>query len=95
MNARNPNPNPPPFEMAERARQFRLVLDNIDLPICYYDRDLVFHFVNRQYAELIGLPEAQILGRRLPELIGDSVFEQVREHVDRAFSGAQVTYERD
>jgi diguanylate cyclase (GGDEF)-like protein/PAS domain S-box-containing protein len=97
MNARNPNqnPNPPPFEMAERARQFRLVLDNIDLPICYYDRDLVFHFVNRQYAELIGLPEAQILGRRLPELIGVSVFEQVREHVDRAFSGAQVTYERD
>ena len=97
MNDRNPNrnPNPPPFEMAERARQFRLVLDNIDLPICYYDRDLVFHFVNRQYAELIGLPEAQILGRRLPELIGDSVFEQVREHVDRAFSGAQVTYERN
>lgn len=89
------NPNPPPFEMVERARQFRLVLDNIDLPICYYGRDLVFHFVNRQYAELLGLPESQILGRRLPEIIGDSVFGQVREHIDRALSGVQVTYERD
>jgi diguanylate cyclase (GGDEF)-like protein/PAS domain S-box-containing protein len=87
--------NPPPFEMAEHARQLRLVLDNINLPICYYGRDLVVHFVNRQYAELLDLPESQILGRSLPEIIGESLFEQVRAHFDRALSGAQVTYERD
>ena len=52
--------NRQPFKMAELSRQFRMVLDNIDLPICYYDRDLVLHFVNRQYAEFLGLPESRI-----------------------------------
>lgn len=93
MNDRDPHPTP--FELAERARQFRLVLDNIDQPICYYGYDLVFHFVNRQYAEFIGLPEAKILGRRLPEVIGESVFEEVREYIAQALSGLPVTYERD
>jgi PAS domain-containing protein len=47
-----------PFKLAGLSRQFRLVLDRIDLPICYYDADLVIHFVNRQYADFIGLPES-------------------------------------
>ena len=95
MNDRDSHSNPAPFEIAERERQFRLVLDNIDLPICYYGRDLVMHFVNRQYAELIGLSEMQILGRRLPEIIGESVLDEVRAHLDRALTGVQVTYERN
>ncbi|MBK8742611.1 MAG: EAL domain-containing protein [Betaproteobacteria bacterium] len=93
MNARIDNQ--PPFETAERERQFRLVLDNLDLPICYCSRDLVLHFVNRQYAELIGLPESEILGRRLPDIIGAEVLEQVRGYLDQALAGVPVTYERD
>ena len=95
MNDANPHPNRPRFESAERERQFRLVLDNIDLPICYYGRDLVLHFVNRQYAESVRLPESDILGRRLPDIIGAAAFESIRAHLDQALTGCQVTYERD
>ena len=85
----------PLFEMAERTRQFRLVLDSIDLPISYYGRDLVVHFVNRQFADTLGRPEDQILGRRLPEIIGEDMFADVRKHLDQALAGTRVTYERD
>ncbi|MFS8085605.1 MAG: PAS domain S-box protein, partial [Acidobacteriota bacterium] len=95
MKERNPNPNVSALEMAERERHVRLVLDNIDLPICYYGSDFIFRFVNRQYAEFIGRPEAEILGRNISEVVGDAVFEQQRQHLDRALAGAQVTYETD
>ena len=85
----------PLFEMAERARQFRLVLDSIDLSISYYGRDLVIHFVNRQFADSVGLPEEKILGRKVVEVVGAAVFDDVREYLEQALAGLRVSYERD
>lgn len=89
------NSSTPLFEMAERARQFRMVLDSIDLPISYYGRDLVIHFVNRVFAEYMGLPESGIMGRSLPDVVGEEIFGQVREHMQRALAGTRVDYEAD
>jgi len=84
-----------PFKLAALSRQFRLVLDSIDVPICYYDTDLVLHFVNRQYADFIGLPEERILGQPLAAIIGPDVLVQVRGYLERALAGETLTYERD
>src|SRR5215210_5827237 len=85
----------PVFELAERTRQFQLVLDNVELPIWYSDRDLVYRVVNRPYAQMFGVDEAQIIGLRVPDVIGAELFGHVEEHVVRVLNGERVTYERE
>jgi len=78
-----------PFKLAGLSRQFRLVLDSIDLPICYYDADLVIHFVNRhpgiRVADLLDILKItkQSLGRVLKQLVDTGFIDQRPGPVDR------------
>src|SRR5437773_12557385 len=57
-------------------------------------------FVNREYAERFGLTPEQIIGKTLPEVLGQDAYEVIRPHVQRALQGdlvqhdVEVPYER-
>ena len=56
-------------------------------------RDLRYLSANRAYADYIGLPEEQIVGRRIVEVMGQAAFEIIRPRVERVLSGERVEYE--
>ncbi|MEO8132952.1 MAG: PAS domain-containing protein [Betaproteobacteria bacterium] len=81
----------PLFELDERTRQL-LVLDSIQLPIWYCDRDPVYRFVNRPYADLFGGDAAEILGQRVPNVTGVAVFAEIGEHIAQALTSPDTGF---
>jgi PAS domain S-box-containing protein len=59
----------------------------------YVDRDQRYRFVNRAYEIWFDLPNDQIVGRRLVDLVGEAAYALTRSYVERALAGESVTYE--
>lgn len=49
-------------------------------------------FANTTYAEILGLPNANIVGKMVGEVLAP-VYEQISPRLDQAFAGKRVTYE--
>ena len=54
------------------------VADLLSVMIVFLDRDLVYRFVNKPYADWFERPRAEILGRRLADVIGEDAV-RIRE----------------
>jgi PAS domain S-box-containing protein len=61
--------------------------------LTHCSRDLRYRSVNRAYAECIGLPQEQIVGRPIIEVMGQEAFEIIRPRIEKVLSGEQVEYE--
>src|SRR5262249_49487997 len=57
------------------------------------DRQTRYIFVNRSYAERLGEKPESILGKRIPEVIGEQAFGAIKPFVDRALCGERVEFE--
>src|SRR5438270_5269224 len=59
------------------------------LPVltAYVDRDLIFRFVNRPYAEWLGIARKDILGRSMRAVLGEKLFAVRRPLLDAALKG--------
>ncbi|MFM2055691.1 MAG: Family ership [Pseudomonadota bacterium] len=52
-----------------------------------------YAFANSAYAEVLGLPITDIVGRRVPDVLAPVYDSQVRPRLDRAFAGESVSYD--
>ena len=77
----------PRASAASRHRQRRLA----DHPL---RSQLKLRFANKPFGDWIGVAPDDLLGRRMQELIAGGTFADMDEHIDRAFSGAKVSFER-
>lgn len=88
-------------QAAERERaaareseiQSALTAAGLDL-LSFVDTDYRYRYVNQCYLDYWAKSEDQIIGHRIPELIGDALFTQlVKSYFDQALSGTEVAYE--
>jgi diguanylate cyclase (GGDEF)-like protein/PAS domain S-box-containing protein len=79
---------------SRQLQQIRTITDSIGVPIGYVDREFIFRFTNDPGKTGLGLREDQMIGRHVAEIFGEDVFREVRQHLERAFEGEAVTYER-
>jgi PAS domain S-box-containing protein len=56
-------------------------------------RDLRFLSANPAYAQYVGVPLHQIIGRSIVEVIGKAAFDRVRPRIERVLCGETVEYE--
>ena len=80
-------------ELERTEARLRLITDAIPARIAYLDRERVFRFANKGYADWFGLTKEDIVGKLAREVVGPRVFEQIGPHVDRGMQGHTVTYE--
>jgi PAS domain S-box-containing protein len=73
--------------LRERAHQLRLVTDALPVFIVQCDRDYRLSFTNRTYAERFGYTPDDMVGKRIPDLLGEAAFAQLQEHLDAALAG--------
>ena len=73
--------------------RLRQITDTIPAHIGYFDRDWVFRYGNRRYAQWFGTSTEHVKDRPILEVIGPHVFAQVEDKVRRALAGEEVTYE--
>lgn len=74
-------------------RLLRDIIDSIPAAIAYVDRDWVYRYANKIYAKWFGWTPDAVKGRKIRDIIGQEVFEQIEGHIARAMSGERVTYE--
>jgi len=82
------------LEAGWREHRLRLVTDSVGSPIVHFDRNLKVRFANKPFGSWIGAAPDDLLGRRVQELIAGGTFAELDEHIERAFDGAKVSFER-
>jgi PAS domain S-box-containing protein len=79
--------------LRDSERQLRLVTDSAPVSISHCDTEARYKFVNRHLAERHGLTPEQIIGKRVPDVIGDKVFAIIKGYVDECLAGKPVEFE--
>src|SRR5438270_7198526 len=71
--------------------------DLLPVMTAYVDRDEIFRFANKPYAEWLGVPRKEILGKSLREVLGEENYGERRGMVEAALAGERkffaATYE--
>jgi PAS domain S-box-containing protein len=82
---------------AERVRaaqeQLRVVTDNMAAAVVRCSRDFRYLWVSHGCAAWLGRAESEIVGKTIPEVIGEEAFQVIRPHIERALAGERVEFE--
>ena len=70
------------------------VLEALPIMVSYFDRDLRYRYVNRRYLDVYSCSHNAIIGKRMPDLIGPEIFEQVRPYIEKALRGEVVRHKQ-
>ncbi len=77
-----------------RERQLRAVMDSVPAMICYADREMRIVYANQRYADWVGTPREQLIGRPVRELVDAQTFQVMEPHLKQVLAGREVRYER-
>jgi PAS domain S-box-containing protein len=83
------------LEQRLRARdaELRLISDNAPVMLAHCDPDRRFIFVNRVYAQRFGLEPIHIIGRTIPEILGQEAYDAIKPYIERVLAGESFDYE--
>ncbi len=84
-------------EDALRAREAELevITDTTPLMLLRCSKDLRYVYVNRAYANMLGLQPQEIIGRSIVELIGADAFDTIRPYIEQVLLGQSVEFEEE
>jgi PAS domain S-box-containing protein len=78
-----------------REAELELITDTTPLMLTRCSRDLRYVYVNRAYANMLGLEPQEIIGRPIVEIMGAAAFESVRPQVEKVLQGQPVEYSQE
>ena len=83
------------IEEALRASEAELqsVINRTPFMLVRCSRDLHYRFVSQAYAQLVGVPREQIIGKTIAEAIGDKGFNTLRPHIERVLRGEATEFD--
>ena len=79
--------------LAASQQRLRAITDNIPAIVSHVDRDERYTFSNAYMHRLIGINEADIVGRSVREMRGDAVYATLAPNIRRALAGETVNFE--
>src|ERR1700757_3690889 len=78
----------------ERLREYEKAVEGAEDMIGVIDRDYRFLLANRQYLKMRNITTEEVIGRSIPEVLGEEIFETViKPKLDECFQGKTVRYE--
>ncbi|MEX8517980.1 MAG: PAS domain S-box protein [Leptothrix sp. (in: b-proteobacteria)] len=80
-------------KLREREALLATLTDRARVGMVMVTAERRYVFANTAYAEVLGLSIADIVGRRVPDVLASVYERQVRPKLDRAFAGESVTYD--
>lgn len=86
------------FENAKLQKYSRLaevVTNNLPSMIAYWGKNEVCQFANYVYLDWFGQSPAEIIGKKLVELLGPELYQKNRPHILAALNGERQQFERD
>ncbi len=80
-------------ELRASEEQMRLITHALPIYILHCDTQFRYKFVNTAYAARLGLVPEQLIGKRIRDVLGDQVWDAVKDKVERVIQGERVEYE--
>jgi two-component system, cell cycle sensor histidine kinase and response regulator CckA len=78
-----------------KEAQVRLITDTAPVMLAQCSRDRRYRFVNRPYAERLGLLPEDIVGRSLADVLGKDASEAIDPYICRVLDGEPVEFETE
>ncbi len=75
---------------SESQQRLRLTTDALPALISYVDAEQRYRFVNKAYEEALAKPRAEIIGKRVEEVLGPALYQEARPQIEAALSGETV-----
>ena len=82
-------------DLRRRTAELEQITDTMPVYVVRCAADTTFLFVNHSYAHRFGLTPAQVIGRKIPDVLGPEAYRTLQPHVERVLSGEHVRYEAD
>ncbi len=79
--------------LRETEARLRIVTDNARVGLVVVSPERRYLFANAAYAEIYDLPVADLVGRKVADVLAPVYEDQIRPRLDRGLAGEQVTYE--
>jgi PAS domain S-box-containing protein len=79
--------------LRKREQQLRLITDAVPVFIAQADSNYRLKFVNKTYADRFGFRPEDVIGKRIPEIVGEEAFAAIRQYVDAALAGKPQEHE--
>ena len=79
--------------LEQRVRQLQLVTDSAPVLIAHCDGERRYKFVNKGYAERLGARREDIIGKRIPDVVGEEAYASFKQRVDAVLGGQRVEFE--
>jgi PAS domain S-box-containing protein len=79
--------------LRDSERQLRVVTDNIQVALAHCDGEARYKFVNRHYAERRGLTPEQVVGKSIPEVVGEKAWATVEPYFRECLTGRAIACE--
>ena len=78
-----------------REAELEVITDTTPLMLTRCSRELRYVYVNRAYANMLGLQPQDIIGKAIVEVIGTEGYESIRPHVEKVLKGQSVEYSQE
>ncbi|AUB39791.1 Sensor protein KdpD, transmembrane domain [Nostoc flagelliforme CCNUN1] len=79
--------------LRQRETELRLITDTLPVLISFVDSEQRYRLNNRAYQEWFGHSTAEVYGKYLWEVLGESAYQVLRPYVEQALAGEQVSFE--
>jgi len=79
--------------LRQRETELSLITDTLPVLISFVDSEQRYRLNNRAYQEWFGHSTAEVYGKYLWEVLGESAYEVLRPYVEQALAGEQVSFE--
>lgn len=80
-------------ERQQREEQLRLITEALPVLVSYVDHEQRYRFNNLAYETWFGHSRAEITGKHIREVLGESAYETVLPQIEAALRGETITYE--
>jgi len=77
-------------ELKASREHLSLITDSLPALIAHVDANLRYRFVNKAYAQMLGLPKERIVGSTIKELAGDAAFKAMVPYIMEVMSGKKA-----
>jgi len=79
---------------SDLSYHIRLLVNHVPSMLAYWDKDLRCRFANRAYKTWFGLEPQQIIGARMPDVLGPTLFALNERYILGALQGQEQNFER-
>jgi PAS domain S-box-containing protein len=81
--------------LREKEAELESIIYGTPFMLIRLDRDLRYRFISHAYLELTGRRPELVIGKRLPDVLGDTDFQTIRPYVERVLQGNRVEFDRE